>query len=68
MKKIVGDWSTQVLEMIQNGKGHKFLIVMCDTFSYEDYPVYLDTRKEVDEYLKEHNYKNMQSLVEVIEL
>lgn len=25
----------------ENGKGHTHMIVVCDTFDYEDYPVYI---------------------------
>ena len=44
------------------------MIVVCDTFSYEDYPVYVseseDVRKKVDEY----KGKNMQKIMEVYNL
>jgi len=44
----------------------KFIISVCDTFDWDDYPVYC---KDIDELLKEHenhNGVNMQRINEVI--
>lgn len=49
-------------------KGHKWLLVVCDTFSYEDYPVYANTVEEFDHKYAEHNSKNMQRIMETYDL
>ena len=44
----------------------RYLIVMCDTFSYEDYPVYCKTHKECEDKRKKPG--SMQRVMEVIEI
>ena len=46
---------------------YDYMIIVCDTYDYEDYPVY--TTKE-DFHLKypEYNYTNMQKVMEVYDL
>lgn len=45
-----------------------FLIVVCDTFDHEDYPVYCcDAQHCLDQY-DNHNGKNMQRVMEVYDL
>ena len=57
---------------IARGKsdGQDFLIVMCDTYDYDDYPVFVkgtqsDCQKE---YLKRRDGGNMQTVMEVYDL
>jgi hypothetical protein len=39
-----------IKEYIKQGKeaGHKYLIIACDEFDYEDYPIWVDSVEEVD--------------------
>lgn len=50
------------------GKGATHMVVVCDTFDHDDYPVFVmpgeDARKKADEY----NGKNMQRVMEVYNL
>lgn len=60
-KQDIEDWK-------KNGKklGADYLIVVCDTFDYEDYPVYC--KKKDLEFEKAEHSKNMQRIMEVIKL
>ncbi|KKQ35825.1 MAG: hypothetical protein US50_C0004G0014 [Candidatus Nomurabacteria bacterium GW2011_GWB1_37_5] len=44
------------------------LIVVCDTFDYDDYPVYVEKGKDVHEVESEYNGKSMQKVMEVYNL
>jgi len=48
-------------------RGAKHMVIMCDTFSYEDYPVYTMTDEEC---LAKHRSsgQNMQRVMEVYDL
>jgi hypothetical protein len=46
----------------------KWLIVVCDTFDYEDYPVYASTDKEFWYEYDHHNGQNMQCIMESYDL
>lgn len=50
------------------GQGATHMIVVCDTFDHEDYPVFVqdgeDARKKADSY----NGRNMQRVMEVYDL
>lgn len=49
--------------------GATHIIIACDTFSYEDYPVFIMPNQNVDEKLNYYSRNNnMQSYHEVIEL
>jgi len=41
------------------------MIVVCDDWDYEDYPVYVGCREKVREKFEEYNGKNMQRVMEV---
>lgn len=45
----------------------EFLIVVCDTFSHEDYPVYV-SKENFWEKHDSYSYKNMQMIIEVYDL
>lgn len=47
---------------------YRYMIVVCDTFDWEDYPVYVT--KDEDFYIAydDHNEKNMQRIMEVYDL
>jgi hypothetical protein len=41
------------------------MIVVCDTYDWEDYPVYVSKYENVREVHEKHNGKNMQKVMEV---
>lgn len=53
--KCAGDYDTHV-------------IVVCDTFGYEDYPVYVHKGEDARERASEYNGRNMQKVVEIYNL
>lgn len=64
------DTYNDVQRWIKTGKSLKatHLIVICDTFSYEDYPIYAHGEKDCKAKAKSHNGPNMQSVHEIINL
>jgi len=46
----------------------KYLLVVCDTFNYEDYPVFADSDEDCQKQYDEHNGKNMQAVMEIYNL
>jgi len=48
-------------------EGADYMFVVCDTFDYEDYPIYCST-KEFDKQHKQHNNNNMQRIMEIYDL
>ena len=52
---------------LNSGKDSKntHMIVVCDNFDYEDYPVYVTADQDVREVYSEYNGKNMQRVMEV---
>lgn len=53
-------------EGIKQGATH--LIVACDTFDWDDYPVYVMPEENAKERYEEFNGKNMQKVMEVYNL
>ncbi len=49
----------------KSSKDITHMIVVCDTFSYEDYPVYVSRNQNVREVFEEYNRKDMQKVMEV---
>ena len=49
-------------------KGATHMIVVCDTFDHDDYPVYVKKGQHVREIEAEYNGKNMQCVMEVYNL
>lgn len=62
-KDTIRDW---INDGLRNDK--KWLIVVCDTFSYEDYPVFVTEVEEFDEKFTYYNGNNMQRIMEVYDL
>lgn len=62
-KEDIGTWFD---EGVQQGATH--MIVVCDTFDYEDYPVYVKPGEDVREKYEQYNGKNMQRVMEVYSL
>jgi hypothetical protein len=46
--------------------GHEFILSVCDTFDYDDYPVYCENREELMRRYDVYNGKNMQRVNEII--
>ena len=44
------------------------MIVVCDTFGHEDYPVNVSKKEDIHDKIKEYDGKNMQSIMEVYNL
>jgi hypothetical protein len=49
-------------------KGAKYLISVCDTFDYDDYPVYVMPNDNLEEKKSEFDGVNMQRINEVVTL
>lgn len=47
---------------------HAFMLVVCDTFDWEDYPVYADSLTELKQKAEEHHGPNMQKVMECYDL
>jgi len=64
MKKQIENWFDRG---VKDGATH--MIVMCDTFDYEDYPVYLKEENSDSAQAKVNEHvKNMQTVMEVYNL
>lgn len=62
-KKIIREW-------LERGKeeGAIYVIIVCDTFDYEDYPVMVKPNEDVLEIAEEYDKKNMQKIMVVYTL
>ena len=47
---------------------HAHMIVVCDSFDHEDYPIYTDDATHFWEQYDSHDDKNMQRIMEVYDL
>jgi gamma-glutamylcyclotransferase (GGCT)/AIG2-like uncharacterized protein YtfP len=54
----------ECFESHNNGQ-YSHMIMVCDTFSYEDYPVYVRNNEKIHEKVLEIDNKNMQQVMEV---
>ena len=50
-------------EGVEEGNTH--MLVVCDTFSYEDYPVYVKKGEDVHDRVKYYDGRSMQRVMEV---
>jgi hypothetical protein len=59
-----------IKEWFKRGKKQKatHLIVVCDTFDHEDYPVYVKKKEDIHEKCGKYDGKNMQRVMEVYNL
>ena len=46
-------------------QGASHMIIVCDSFSYEDYPVYVTENEDVRKIIKKYDGVNMQRVMEV---
>ena len=51
---------------LANGATH--MVMVCDTFDYEDYPVYVEDGQSVQEVVDQYNSASMQRVMEVYKL
>lgn len=60
----------EVQNWIKEGKkqGATHIISVCDTFNYDDYPVYVLNANKLEEQKRQYNGSNMQKINEVIDL
>lgn len=59
-----------ITEWFNRGKteGAAYMIVACDTFDWEDYPVYVKPTDDLLARVKEYDGPNMQKIMEVYDL
>ena len=53
-------------EGVRQGATH--MVVVCDTFDWEDFPVYVEPGKNPRDVFAEHHEKNMEKVMEVYSL
>jgi hypothetical protein len=46
-------------------ENHSHMIVVCDTYDYDDYPVFVPKNKDVNEVIEDYRNKSMQRVMEV---
>lgn len=63
----MGTTREEIREWLARGKaeGATHMIVVVDTFDYEDYPVFVKPDQDVRKVHEEYNGKNMQRVMEV---
>jgi hypothetical protein len=60
----------QLSQWFDNGlhAGATHMIIVCDTFDYDDYPVYVTTEQSVSEEIQRMTNSPMQKVMEVYQL
>lgn len=66
----MGTTKEDIKEWIKRGKeqGATHMIVVCDTFDWEDYPVYVMPTEDARKKFANYNGPNMQKVMEVYNL
>ncbi|GCE16807.1 hypothetical protein [Dictyobacter kobayashii] len=66
----MGTSQEDIKRWLNRGKeeGATHVIVVCDTFSYEDYPVMVKPEEKVKDIAKKYDGENMQRIMEVYNL
>jgi hypothetical protein len=69
-EKAMGTTRTEILEWIERGKAQnaRWTIVVCDTFDWEDYPVFVTGGENLKEKVASYDQRNMQKIMEVYDL
>jgi len=49
-------------------KGARYMLVVCDTYDFENYPVYVTRDQSITEMVKPYNGVNMQKIMECYDL
>ena len=60
-RDMISDWFNRGVDNNQN-----YMIIMCDTFDLEDYPIFCETKKELQDNI--NNPGNMQKVMETYDL
>jgi hypothetical protein len=57
----------EIKSWLEHGRGEDIthMIVVCDTFDWDDYPVYVTGKENVREVYSKYNGPNMQKVMEV---
>jgi hypothetical protein len=63
-RELIGEWFDQGLRTANV----THMIIVCDTFDYEDYPVYVTSDQSCRTEAEKYNEKNMQKIMEVYDL
>ncbi|HUS49397.1 MAG TPA: hypothetical protein VMZ91_04490 [Candidatus Paceibacterota bacterium] len=53
---------------IAKGGNYEFIISVCDTFDWDDYPVFCKNKEEVLKESRQYNGVNMQKINEIIQI
>ncbi len=65
-----GNWATRddVDRWVSTAKenGNKYIVSVCDTFTYTDYPIYCMNEEDLSDAKKKYDGKNMQRINEII--
>jgi hypothetical protein len=66
----MGTSKEEIRDWLEKGKerGASHVIVVCDSFDHEDYPVYVEKGQNVRDVEKQYNGPNMQRVMEVYSL
>lgn len=59
---------SDITQWVFEGKqtlGCTHVIIVCDDFSYEDYPVQVMEDQDIEKEMKKYTFKNMQRIMEV---
>lgn len=66
----MGTTQQDIRGWIERGKQQNatHLIVVCDTFDHEDYPVFVSPEENIHDRISHYDGKNMQSIMEVYNL
>ena len=66
----IRDYKEEIQDYFNRGVtlGKKFMVIMCDTFDFEDYPSYHDTIDSANEYINEKADKNMARFMSLFDL
>jgi hypothetical protein len=61
---------SEIQEWFERGvaKGATHMIVVCDTFDWEDYPVYVQPGENVEEAAKRYDGREMQKIMKIYKL
>ena len=61
---------SDILRWLEEGKGEgaSHMIVVCDTWDYDDFPVFVKPKEDVKKVVEQHSGKNMERVMEVYNL
>ena len=67
-KDEIRSWLKGLLILDGTIEDHSHMLVVCDGFDYEDYPVYVKRTEDVQEKIDEFQAQEMQRVIEVYNL